>query len=152
MARVARPSGEVDRGVGQWGGGARVCTIAETFGVVDVAARAMDESYTLCTGEIGSLTEVGAKVYTDIGMWSVSIRERMPRWDARSCPTRRERLPRLPRAAEVAGAVEVSNRQSIPGWDPNRLFVQGVGEDAPPTGCRRRRGGRSARPLDHVDR
>ena len=58
---------------------ARVCTIAETFGVVDVAARAMGmNGYTLCTGEIGSLTEVGAKVYTDIGMWSLSIRERMP--------------------------------------------------------------------------
>lgn len=62
---------------------ARVCTIAETFGVTDVAARAMGmESYTLCTGEVGSLDEVGAHVYTRYDNWARSI-ERCGTWSSK---------------------------------------------------------------------
>ena len=56
---------------------ARVCTIGETFGVTDVAARAMGvPAYTLCTGDVGSLREVGACVFTDAEEWRRAIREK----------------------------------------------------------------------------
>lgn len=56
---------------------ARVCTIAETFGVTDTAAAALGmPAYTLCTGEIGSLDEVGATVTTRFQLWANSIRDR----------------------------------------------------------------------------
>ena len=58
---------------------ARVCTIGETFGVADVAARAMGiPSYTLCTGDVGALREVGAAPFTDPAAWREAIRQRHP--------------------------------------------------------------------------
>lgn len=58
---------------------ARICTIGETFGVVDVAARAMGmHCYTLCTGDVGSLREVGARPFTDAAEWRDAIRQRAP--------------------------------------------------------------------------
>ena len=58
---------------------ARICTIGETFGVVDVAARAMGKScYTLCTGDIGALREVGAEPFTDPAEWREAIKQRRP--------------------------------------------------------------------------
>lgn len=57
----------------------RVCTIGETFGVVDVAARAMGmPCYTLCTGDVGSLREVGARPFTDPAEWREAIRQKVP--------------------------------------------------------------------------
>lgn len=54
---------------------ARVCTIGETFGVADVAAAAMGlRTHTLCTGDVGSLREVGASPYTDPSSWRESLR------------------------------------------------------------------------------
>jgi hypothetical protein len=56
---------------------ARVCTIGETFGVVDVAARAMGlPVYTLVTGDMGALEEVGASPFRDRTAWATAIRER----------------------------------------------------------------------------
>ena len=56
---------------------ARVCTIAETFGVVDVAARAMGmHSYTWCTGETAALQEVGAQPFHNRERWGEWIRDR----------------------------------------------------------------------------
>lgn len=58
---------------------ARICTIGETFGVVDVVARAMGIScYTLCTGDIGALREVGAQPFTDPAEWRLAIATRAP--------------------------------------------------------------------------
>jgi len=58
---------------------ARICTIGETFGVVDVAARAMGiDCYTLCTGDVGALREVGAAPFTDPAEWREAIRQRRP--------------------------------------------------------------------------
>lgn len=58
---------------------ARICTIGETFGVVDVAARAMGlNCYTLCTGDVGALREVGARPFTDPAEWREAIRQRSP--------------------------------------------------------------------------
>lgn len=56
----------------------RVCTIGETFGVVDVAAMAMGvPCYTLCTGDVGALREVGARPFTDPAEWREAIRQRV---------------------------------------------------------------------------
>lgn len=58
---------------------ARVCTIGETFGVVDVFARAMGiNCYTLCTGDVGALREVGAQPFTDPAEWRMAIQQRTP--------------------------------------------------------------------------
>jgi hypothetical protein len=58
---------------------ARICTIGETFGVVDVAARAMGiPCYTLCTGDVGALREVGAAPFTDPAEWREAIKQRVP--------------------------------------------------------------------------
>lgn len=58
---------------------ARICTIAETFGVVDTFARAIGiPCYTLCTGGVGSLREVGAQPFTDAAEWREAIRQRRP--------------------------------------------------------------------------
>jgi hypothetical protein len=55
---------------------ARVCTIAETFGVVDVAARAMGmPAYTYCAGDVGALEEVGSHLFSMEG-WGTAIRDR----------------------------------------------------------------------------
>jgi hypothetical protein len=58
---------------------ARVCTIGETFGVVDAAAAAMGKPcYTLCTGDIGALREMGSPVFTDPGSWRHAVATRAP--------------------------------------------------------------------------
>jgi hypothetical protein len=53
---------------------ARICTIGETFGVADIAARAMGmQSYTYCTGDVGSLEEVGSWPMTAYSRWAYNI-------------------------------------------------------------------------------
>ena len=80
---------------------ARICTIGETFGVVDVAARAMGiPCYTLCTGDVGALAET-APPFTDRTCWETAIRER---WAPPDVDVERFRASRvLPQWKELIG-------------------------------------------------
>lgn len=84
---------------------ARVCTIGETFGVVDVAARAMGiNSYTLCTKDVGSLREVGAKPFTDPAEWRAAIEQREPHPGGDAEAFKASRV--LPRWGQLLGVQE----------------------------------------------